>query len=274
MVLLLVATQAQANWPLQGDQHHFSVNILGTSSIKPGQSAKIAIELKAQPEWHSYFINPGDTGQATLFKWALPAQWQVGSIQWPIPLRVLTDDFVTYNYEGSTYFLTEVTAPKSASNGQAVDLQLHLNILGCHDVCIPEALDTSLHLNVSAQAESQTTALPSFVQVNQVKTSLENDRTTTWHIQSNHWTLTWPKKVSEHGPASARPNWRFYPRIANQVDEHIAQPFISTQDGQWQITLTSLKSTGPNELDGYLVDENTPANQRYGIAIHIAKPTK
>ena len=43
------------------------------SAIAPGQSFWVALELNIRDGWHTYWRNPGDSGQATTLKWVLPA---------------------------------------------------------------------------------------------------------------------------------------------------------------------------------------------------------
>ena len=43
-----------------------------TSAIAPGQSVWVALELNIRDGWHTYWRNPGDSGQATTLKWQLP----------------------------------------------------------------------------------------------------------------------------------------------------------------------------------------------------------
>ena len=41
-------------------------------SIAPGQSIWVALELDIRDGWHTYWRNPGDSGQATQIVWTLP----------------------------------------------------------------------------------------------------------------------------------------------------------------------------------------------------------
>src|ERR1035438_5443799 len=56
-------------------------------SVAPGQSFFVALELDIREGWHTYWRNPGDSGQATKLTWALPDGWSAGEIQWPAPHR-------------------------------------------------------------------------------------------------------------------------------------------------------------------------------------------
>src|ERR1700675_5207329 len=52
------------------------------SAVAPGQSFWVALELSIRDGWHTYWRNPGDSGQATTLKWQLPAGFTAGDIRW------------------------------------------------------------------------------------------------------------------------------------------------------------------------------------------------
>src|SRR3981189_4016684 len=55
------------------------------SAIAPGQSFWVALELDIRDGWHTYWRNPGDSGQATTLKWQLPAGFTAGGNGRPPP---------------------------------------------------------------------------------------------------------------------------------------------------------------------------------------------
>src|SRR5258706_14194180 len=50
------------------------------SAIAPGQSFWVALEFNIRDGWHTYWRNPGDSGQATTLKWQLPPGVTAGGI--------------------------------------------------------------------------------------------------------------------------------------------------------------------------------------------------
>ena len=40
--------------------------------IAPGQTLWLGVQLQHAPDWHTYWINPGQAGMATNFEWKLP----------------------------------------------------------------------------------------------------------------------------------------------------------------------------------------------------------
>ena len=50
-----------------------------------GGTISLALHQKIAPGWHTYWRNPGDSGEATELTWTTPAGFTIGAIQWPTP---------------------------------------------------------------------------------------------------------------------------------------------------------------------------------------------
>ena len=57
------------------------------STVAAGQSFWVALEFNIRDGWHTYWRNPGDSGQATTLAWTLPAGFTAGYIVWQTPHR-------------------------------------------------------------------------------------------------------------------------------------------------------------------------------------------
>lgn len=128
------------------------------TSVRPGQSITVALRLQHDPEWHTYWINPG-TGYPTSLAWQLPEGWTAGEIQWPTP-HVVKDrkgNITGNGYEGVTYLPVTLTAPASATSGTTVTLRATADWLMCADVCIPGEAKVSLDLKVATDAPQPAT---------------------------------------------------------------------------------------------------------------------
>src|ERR1700689_1462266 len=55
--------------------------------IGPGQWIWVAQQLDIRDGWHTYWRNPGDSGQATQIAWSLPAGLTAGDIEGTPPPR-------------------------------------------------------------------------------------------------------------------------------------------------------------------------------------------
>jgi thiol:disulfide interchange protein/DsbC/DsbD-like thiol-disulfide interchange protein len=123
-----------------------------TDSIAPGQSIWVALEFDIREGWHTYWRNPGDSGQATKLVWTLPAGLTAGDIVWTTPHRFEIAPLVNYGYAKHAMHLVKITAApdlKSDSHSPLL-LAAKASWLVCSDVCIPESADLKLQMPVSA----------------------------------------------------------------------------------------------------------------------------
>jgi thiol:disulfide interchange protein len=121
------------------------------SSVGPGQVFWIALELDIRDGWHTYWRNPGDSGEATSLAWQLPPGFTAGDIVWTTPHRFDVAPLVNYGYAKHADHLVQITAPKDLKAGAPVTLAAKATWLVCSDVCIPESQDLQLKMPVSAQ---------------------------------------------------------------------------------------------------------------------------
>jgi thiol:disulfide interchange protein/DsbC/DsbD-like thiol-disulfide interchange protein len=121
------------------------------SSIAPGQSFWVALEFNIRDGWHTYWRNPGDSGQATSLKWQLPPGFTAADILWTTPHRFELPPLVNYGYAKHAVHLVKITAPKDLKTGAPAALSAKASWLVCSDVCIPEDADLQVKLPVSGE---------------------------------------------------------------------------------------------------------------------------
>ena len=122
------------------------------AAIGPGQAFTVALELDIRDGWHTYWRNPGDSGEPTKLAWQLPPGFTAGDITWTTPHRFEIAPLVNYGYAKHAVYMVGITAPKDLKAGTPVALAAKASWLVCSDVCIPEEADLHLTLPVSAQA--------------------------------------------------------------------------------------------------------------------------
>jgi thiol:disulfide interchange protein DsbD len=120
--------------------------------IAPGQTIHVALVQKIQDGWHTYWRNPGDSGEPTSIAWELPSGWTAGEFVWPAPHRLPVGPLVNYGFEGQVVLPVPVTAPATAKPGETITLKAKANFLVCAEICVPESADLTLDLPVVAAA--------------------------------------------------------------------------------------------------------------------------
>ena len=147
--LSLSGSGAAAAAPVRADNVEAEL-IARDRALAPGAAAIIGLRLKHDPHWHTYWLNPGDSGMPTTIQWKLPAGFKAGQIQWPVPKRIPVPPMMNHGFEGEIVLPVEIRVPQDWPAGQDAKLAARADWLICKDVCIPGGADLTLNLPVAA----------------------------------------------------------------------------------------------------------------------------
>ncbi|CAL4866205.1 Thiol:disulfide interchange protein DsbD [Asticcacaulis sp. MM231] len=148
LFLLCFALPTQAE---EGKSAHITARLIAESAtVAPNGDITLALDYTPAPGWHTYWINPGDTGLPPRFKWNLPDGLSVADAQFPAPELLPTFGLVSYGFNGQTVLLIPAHNGSKLTAGDILPIKAHIDFLVCADVCIPESLDVSLNLKVGA----------------------------------------------------------------------------------------------------------------------------
>ena len=128
--------------------------------IQAGQTFWLGLQIEHQPDWHTYWQNPGDSGLPTRLQWQLPAGLQAGDIAWPLPQKFPMGTLANYGYEGRLLLTVPITVSadfKFPANAP-LTVQLQADWLVCRKECIPQEGQFVLSL-ASAAAQTPHAAL-------------------------------------------------------------------------------------------------------------------
>jgi len=123
-------------------------------AITRGQTFWVGVRLRMKEHWHTYWRNPGDSGEATSITWELPQGFSAGPIQWPTPTRIPVGPLANYGYDGETTLLSQITAPADLAPSSEVAINAHVTWLVCEKECIPGEAKLSLTLPAAAAASA------------------------------------------------------------------------------------------------------------------------
>ena len=149
--LLLAGGQAAWAAPQRVDAVEVEL-VARDAAVVPGRALQVALRIRHDPHWHTYWRQPGDSGLPTRIDWTLPAGWQAGEIRWPAPSRLLIGPLANYGYEGEVLLPVLLTVPPGLSD-ESVLLRAQASWLVCKDVCIPGEAALELRLPVQAAGE-------------------------------------------------------------------------------------------------------------------------
>lgn len=128
----------------------------------PGETAWLAVRLRADAGWHTYWKMAGDSGEATqAVDWAAPEGTSIGEMRWPAPqwLPFPGSDLVNFGYEGEVILPIPVTFPRNLEGEQAV-IATTVQWYVCELICIPGEQRLELVLPVGGVSAPDTVAAP------------------------------------------------------------------------------------------------------------------
>ena len=141
-----------------GEEHAKLALLSARDAIMPHKELWIGVRFDLEDGWHTYWINPGDSGEPPRIEWELPAGFQAGAIQWPYPARLSTPPLADYGYEHQVLLMVMVRPAPGLKEGVTERIAAHVHYLVCRDVCIPGQKQLELTLPVKSDATASSTA--------------------------------------------------------------------------------------------------------------------
>ncbi|MGH8616467.1 MAG: protein-disulfide reductase DsbD family protein [Burkholderiales bacterium] len=230
-----------------------------TATIAPGTPFTVALRLKMDPEWHTYWRNPGDSGLPTTIAWTLPPGFQAGDIQWPAPKALPVGPLVNYGFENEVLLLVDLQAPATLAVGSSVTLRAKANWLVCKEVCIPESADLALTLPVTAAASGNTAASLGIAATrNALPRAPDGWRASAHRGPDGRVTLAF-----DGAPAAAWRSAVFFPHAEGKLEPAGAQPLTLFERGAQLALPPAAQPVGKFlQADGVLVTQGPDGTPR------------
>ena len=124
------------------------------AEVKPGTIVTVGLHLRMPEKWHTYWNNPGDSGDSTKMTWEnLPEGITAGAIQWPVPEKVEWLGMFTYAYHHDVLLMIPLKLSADVKPGE-YELKGKVEWLECEESCLPGDKQVSATLVVGKNAES------------------------------------------------------------------------------------------------------------------------
>jgi len=150
---LQAAEHAATNVEAEPAQEHVSVELISEhTSLAPGQSQQLGLLLRHEAHWHTYWINPGDSGLPTTLTWTLPPGLKAQDIAWPLPKRFDVGGLYNFGYDGEAVLPVALSVPADAAVGSTAHIAVVAKWLVCREECIPGTASLTLDLPITADA--------------------------------------------------------------------------------------------------------------------------
>jgi thiol:disulfide interchange protein len=238
------------------------------NAIGPGQVFWVALELEIRDGWHTYWRNPGDSGQATSLAWQLPPGFTAGDIVWTTPHRFEIAPLVNYGYAKHAVHLVQITAPKDLKAGAPLTLAAKASWLVCSDVCIPEGADLQLKMPLSAQAGGLDPAESSLFTAARSDLPSAQPAATSARIHGDQLVITlgseWGAMLSQIRSLS------FFPYAEGGIEYATPQKLTRTKDGVELSMKVGYQPPKAGAIRGVLVATEQNGTQSDTVPIEIA----
>lgn len=221
--------------------------------LAPGRSTTIALKLEIAEHWHTYWINPGDSGFPTSLEWDLPEGYAASPLAFPVPSPFTTAGTAGYGYQGTVYHLVDIQVPATVEVGSTITLRATAQWLACDpESCQRGAADLEISLPVRAAADIAPTAHAAAIAATAIPVSLPG-RTLAVKDAGAELIITIPEALEPEGLL-------VFPETPGVID---ATAPLKTETNGSVTTLTLLKHANsgfmPEELTLLLVPADGPA---------------
>ncbi len=207
--------------------------------------------MEIDDSWHTYWINPGESGLPVSIEAKLPDGWKISDIHFPTPIRFMTGELAGFGYEGVVHMPVDLIAP-TGFKGNLPPFNATLKWLTCNDEsCLPGKAQLNLTFGDHSKLINESYAkLPQPIP-NAILTIADSDK-------SILLTLKLPAD-SKIDPTS----FEILPAIADIIDPN-AKPVFSkhaTQENTWTSSAPKSEylSESPKELQILLKKSNGEA---------------
>lgn len=212
------------------------------ASVAPGQTFRIGLRQKLSPGWHTYWKNPGDSGQPPEIKLLLPEGASAGDLQFPGPDRFRVGPAMSYGYEKEIVFPLAVTVPISLKPGDRFLIRAEADWLVCEKECIPEEGKFVLELPVGASSPAAPDVLKAFA-----ATSARIPVSAPWNAKLSQESNALALRVEGEGLSAASVKSAYYYPETWGVVSHPAPQQLSIGDGRLSLTLKKGQTFDPKK---------------------------
>ncbi len=258
VLLLLLAGWAGAN--VVKDAHVEAELVSEQDALIPGQATWVALRTKIEPHWHTYWVNPGESGLPVSLTWKLPPGFVAGPLQYPLPQKLDVAGIMAYVFEGDVLLPVQLQVPADLKPGTKVKLQASAEWLACAQVCVPGSADLELELPV-AESSASTKWINAFQAARQAlpQSQPPPQAAASWSGPTMLLTFALP----------APPDKVFFAPLKSDIIKDAAEQPLKKGANLYTLTLTPAEGKKPEKLEGVLVVESGGGKTGYTLDLPL-----
>jgi DsbC/DsbD-like thiol-disulfide interchange protein len=193
-------------------------------AVVPGKELSLGLYFDLEDGWHTYWLNPGDSGEPPRVTWSLPAGFEAGEIQWPFPERLGTPPFADYGYQQQAMLIVPIRPPAQLREGEPEKFVAAVHYLVCKEVCIPG----QEHLELTLPVQNRAAGSPAHELFETARSKLPRPVPRDWKISvistQEEFLLQLKNPELKGAP-------QFFPLEPEQIDNAATQPRTSIPGG-------------------------------------------
>jgi DsbC/DsbD-like thiol-disulfide interchange protein len=135
---------AQSASPWVGSTNSKVRLVSGTVVVNGAPALFAGVQLRMDPDWKTYWRNPGDSGVPPTFDWAGSKNLKHAELLYPAPHRFADAGGTAIGYDDQVVFPVKLTPER---DGESIELKLAFAYGLCKDLCIPNDVSLGLTLD-------------------------------------------------------------------------------------------------------------------------------
>ncbi|ORE92024.1 thiol:disulfide interchange protein [Stappia sp. 22II-S9-Z10] len=220
--------------------------LLKNAATAPGETVDVALAHRLDAGWHTYWVNPGDSGGPPVVTWTLDGGAH-GETIFPAPKRLPYPPLMNHGYSDSFTLLTSLTVPADWPAGRPWPVTLAMDWLVCEKICIPASGTATFDVPTAAASAEDPAVAYDFVEAGW-DIPAKSDVAATYVRDGASIRLMVPG--ADAGVASGEDAHFF--AFNDRALDHVADQPAVVADGALTLTLTPGRGRLTGELGGVL----------------------
>ena len=210
----------------------------------------LIVKFDLEKNWHTYWKNPGDSGEPASFEWDLPEGFEISEAMWPTPELIPYPPLTTFGYTDQLELLFKLSLPEGVKENSVIEVSSKW--LVCADVCIPQEGSVSFDLFKANQTyPSQIEQLLSKIKQ---KIPLDNGKTITSKIEEDRLVLNLKELGFDITDAY------FFPFRKDVIDYSVNQK-LKKNDEEVSLSLAFMENTDVSLIKGGILKTNAGSQE-------------
>ena len=210
----------------------------------------LIVKFDLEKNWHTYWKNPGDSGEPASFEWDLPEGFEISEAIWPTPELIPYPPLTTFGYTDQLELLFKLSLPEEVKENSVIAVSSKW--LVCADVCIPQEGSVSFDLFKANQTyPSQIGQLLSKIKQ---KIPLDNGKIITSKIEEDRLVLNLEELGLDITDAY------FFPFRKDVIDYSVNQK-LKKNDEEVSLSLAFMENTDVSLIKGGILKTNAGSQE-------------